>query len=107
MSKFPWIVPALVVLLAVHVFGMIWCIKGGMEAKESDRRALQAVVQPLRASEAITPAGVQALEENGEPRSVIHATVMYSYAAVHGVTALALFAAVVAIRRLRESRLPV
>lgn len=103
MSKAPWIVPALALLLVVHALGMIWCIKGGMEARESDRRALQAVIAPLRSSDAITAAGAKALEENGERRSVVHATVMFSYAAVHAVTALGFGAAIITIRRLRRT----
>ena len=107
MIKFPWILPALGALAIVHVLGMIWCIRGGLDAANSDRLAFQAVAQPLRTSDAITASGLDTLEQNVAKRSVIHARVMYSYAGVHAVTALGFAAAFFALRRTTRDSNPV
>jgi hypothetical protein len=99
MTKISWILPAIAVLAIVHGIGMIWCIRGGMDASNSDRLAFRTVSQPLRASDAISSSALETLERNVSKRSVIHARVMYSYAAAHGITALGFAAAFVALRR--------
>ncbi|MBL8886409.1 MAG: hypothetical protein JNK16_07085 [Phycisphaerales bacterium] len=107
MMKFSWILPALAVLAIVHALGMFWCIRGGMDAADSDRLAFQAVAQPLRASDGITASALESLEQNVAKRSVIHARVMYSYAAVHAVTAIGFAAAFIALRRKSRDSIPV
>lgn len=99
MAKFQGILPALAALAIIHALAMIWCIRGGMDAANSDRLAFQAVAQPLRASDGITSSAMDTLEQNVVKRSVIHAGVMYSYAAVHAVTAIGFAAAFIALRR--------
>ncbi|MBX3389693.1 MAG: hypothetical protein KF691_09595 [Phycisphaeraceae bacterium] len=88
----------------VHVLGMVWCISGGLDASRSDMAAFRAVTEPLKSRNEITEAGEKALEQNVEKRSKVHATVMFSYAAVHGVTAAALFAGAVLLWRSGRSR---
>jgi len=99
MTKISWILPAVALLAIVHAIGMIWCIRGGMDAASSDRLAFQAVAQPLRASAGITAPALETLEQNVARRSVVHARVMYSYAAVHAATAMGFAAAFIALRR--------
>jgi len=99
MSKPSWILSALAGLAIAHGLGMIWCIRGGMDAASSDRLAFQAVAQPLRASEGITASALETLEQNVAKRSVIHARVMFSYAFVHAVTAIGFTGAFFALRR--------
>lgn len=81
------IAACLAIFGAVHVLGMILCISGGLDASRSDMAAFRAVAEPLRSKKEITEAGEKALEQNVEKRSKVHATVMFSYAAVHGLTA--------------------
>lgn len=95
MSGLRIIAVCLAILGAVHVLGMIWCISGGIDAARSDMAAFRAVAEPLRSKNEMTEAGEKALEQNVEKRSKVHATVMFSYAAVHGVTAAALLAGAV------------
>ncbi|MBX3381469.1 MAG: hypothetical protein KF805_15345 [Phycisphaeraceae bacterium] len=99
MRNASWIAPVLAALAVFHLLGMIWCIRGGLDAANSDRIAFEAVAQPLQSSGAITAAGKDVLEQNVANRSVIHARVMFSYAVVHGVTALGFIAAFVIVRR--------
>ena len=99
MRNASWIVPVLAALAVVHFLAMFWCIRGGLDAANSDRIAFEAVAQPLQSNGAITAAGKDALEKNVAKRSVIHARVMYSYAVVHAVTALGFIAAIFVIRR--------
>lgn len=94
-------------LCILHLLAMVWCIQGGMDAASSDRLAFQAVAQPLRASDGITAAALDTLEQNVARRSVIHGRVMFSYAVVHGITALGFAAAFIVLRRSARNSLPV
>ena len=69
-----------------------------MNAAESDRKHFEQVAGPLKASGDLTARGYDLYGADVRKRSAIHAGVMYSYAAVHFVTAAALIAAIAAIR---------
>lgn len=99
MNGFKPIVIVLSLLAALHAFGMVWCISGGLDAARSDSAAFHTVADPLKSKGDITDAGMAALVANVEKRSKVHATVMFSYAAVHGITAIGCAVGAVALRR--------
>ncbi|MFO0861779.1 MAG: hypothetical protein U0570_14620 [Phycisphaerales bacterium] len=90
---------ALGLLASVHAVAVVWCITGGLDARASDMAAFRAVADPLRSKGEVSEVGMSTLERNVEKRSGVHATVMFTYAAVHAITAIALFAGVAALRR--------
>ncbi len=97
-SRYGWVIPLLVVLLIAHTAGAVWCLAGGMQAAESDRRHFEQVAGPLKSAGDMTAQGYESYGADVQKRSAIHAGVMYTYAVVHLITAGALAAALVTIR---------
>lgn len=99
MTKIRLLSVVLGIFALVHAIAMLWCISGGLAARESDIAAFHAVASPLKDKADITDAGMTALQQNVEKRSAVHATVMFTYAVVHGLTAVAFGVASIAVYR--------
>ncbi|MBS0191751.1 MAG: hypothetical protein U0573_11865 [Phycisphaerales bacterium] len=95
---------ALGLLASLHAAGAVWCVTGALDARSSDLAAFHAVAGPLKEKGDISPAGMTALEQNVQRRSSVHATVMYSYAAVHTITAVGIVTAIATIRRMSKGK---